>query len=164
MSREPNLPYGTRKEVLQRDGYHCIKCGAIGELEIHHIIPVYKGGNDLDGNLITLCHYCHREAPNEPIDFLMYCMEHLPADLAKSKTVTKSVVNGILYKFQLAPEPEKQVEIYEYIDQYFDYFWKALVSRDVDYIAKICQISVPKPTITEQIMGKPETNLKGEPQ
>jgi len=58
------LPQGLRNEVLKRDGYRCVRCGASKDdtdvrLEIDHILPVAKGGtNDID-NLQTLCHDCN---------------------------------------------------------------------------------------------------------
>jgi len=55
-----------RSEVLKRDNYTCQACGARGiisdDLEVHHIVPVSKGGECLDPeNLITLCKKCHRK-------------------------------------------------------------------------------------------------------
>ena len=50
-----------RERVLDRDGLECRerdgRCS--GPLQIHHIVPLSKGGtNDLD-NLVTICHYHH---------------------------------------------------------------------------------------------------------
>ncbi|HNS49854.1 MAG TPA: group II intron reverse transcriptase/maturase [Anaerolineae bacterium] len=50
-----------RARVLQRDGYRCLKCGAMENLEVHHVKP--KGGNRMD-NLETLCNYCHVLTPS----------------------------------------------------------------------------------------------------
>ncbi len=62
-----------RKKILKRDGYICQKCGFEGEslsdLEIHHINPHFKGGDDSPSNLITLCFDCHRCAPNSKEQF-----------------------------------------------------------------------------------------------
>lgn len=64
-----------RTQVKKRDHYTCQHCGITrkeleqkycwddirGRLEVHHIIPVSKGGAEFDpGNGITLCHDCHR--------------------------------------------------------------------------------------------------------
>lgn len=32
-----------------------------GQLEVHHILPVSKGGGDEQKNLITLCKKCHKK-------------------------------------------------------------------------------------------------------
>ena len=48
--------------VLRRDDWTCQlpTCGRKGgRFEVHHIQPVYKGGGDQLGNLITYCRDCH---------------------------------------------------------------------------------------------------------
>ena len=52
-----------RREVLNRDGWKCVKCGRRGRLEVDHILAMRFGGAvyDLD-NLQTLCRApCHFE-------------------------------------------------------------------------------------------------------
>ena len=54
-----------RYEVLRRDSYRCQLCGATAQdgttvLEVDHIIPKALGGDDLAGNLQTLCRDCNR--------------------------------------------------------------------------------------------------------
>lgn len=52
-----------RVEILERDGYACQESGinCVGPLQIHHILPLSKGGSNAADNLITLCHYHHSE-------------------------------------------------------------------------------------------------------
>ncbi|MBS3809778.1 MAG: HNH endonuclease [Desulfobacterales bacterium] len=53
----------TRYNVLQRDGFQCVACGASGkvaQLEVDHICPVSKGGSNHESNLQTLCFNCNR--------------------------------------------------------------------------------------------------------
>ena len=48
-----------RAEALLRDGYRC-QCGKAGALEVDHIVPVHRGGEQYDlHNLQTLCRRCH---------------------------------------------------------------------------------------------------------
>lgn len=50
-----------RMEILERDGWACVKCGARGRLEVDHIKPVRDAPElsfDPD-NLQTLCPSCH---------------------------------------------------------------------------------------------------------
>jgi RNA-directed DNA polymerase len=47
-----------RTQALKRDHYQCIMCGSTEELHIHHIKP---SGGDRMGNLLTLCHSCHKQ-------------------------------------------------------------------------------------------------------
>lgn len=52
-----------RFQVLHRDNYKCLLCGATAEtsvLEVDHIIPINKGQDDSIENLRTLCHECNR--------------------------------------------------------------------------------------------------------
>ena len=48
-----------RARVLQRDGWRCQNCGAMSNLEVHHQQFLSHGGNDDEGNLVTLCFACH---------------------------------------------------------------------------------------------------------
>jgi len=55
-----------RYEVMKRDGFRCVLCGASPEweddvrLEIDHITPVSEGGMNVMSNLRTLCMRCNR--------------------------------------------------------------------------------------------------------
>jgi 5-methylcytosine-specific restriction endonuclease McrA len=48
-------------EVLERDGWRCQYCGTSDCLQVHHICPRSRLGDDNDENLITLCAVCHSE-------------------------------------------------------------------------------------------------------
>lgn len=60
------IPLNIRWKVLKRDNYTCKKCGKSPaknnnvELEIDHIHPVAKGGDNNIENLQTLCHKCNQ--------------------------------------------------------------------------------------------------------
>jgi 5-methylcytosine-specific restriction endonuclease McrA len=47
------------KQVLERDGWRCQKCGTLENLQVHHKIKRSQQGNDGLENLLTLCAYCH---------------------------------------------------------------------------------------------------------
>ena len=47
-------------QVLDRDGWRCQDCGAAKMLEVHHLNPRSKLGQDAMENLITLCVDCHK--------------------------------------------------------------------------------------------------------
>lgn len=51
------------KRVMARDGRKCKKCGSVVGLQVHHIIPISRGGRTIDLNLITLCRVCHAKEP-----------------------------------------------------------------------------------------------------
>ncbi len=57
-----------KRDVLRRDEYKCTKCNWSHEewnrsdprhLELHHVKPHAEGGENIEGNLITLCTVCH---------------------------------------------------------------------------------------------------------
>ena len=47
--------------VLERDGFTCQLCGSRRNLEVHHIRPRSRGGDDAEANLVTLCQGCHKD-------------------------------------------------------------------------------------------------------
>ena len=60
--REP-IGLSKRYNVMKRDGFQCVLCGASGkdaQLEIDHITPVAAGGSESMDNLRTLCFKCNR--------------------------------------------------------------------------------------------------------
>lgn len=54
----------TRLRIYKRDGYKCKKCGTGSDLTIDHIIPVSKGGTNVDTNLRTMCRRCNEHRGN----------------------------------------------------------------------------------------------------
>jgi hypothetical protein len=62
--KENQVRVEEKKEILDRDGYECVRCGETeeGKLRIHHIVPVSQGGSGDEDNLATLCKACHDEA------------------------------------------------------------------------------------------------------
>ena len=56
------IPPATRRLVLTRDRHRCrtAGCGHTRFLEVHHVKPRARGGNNRPDNLITLCSACHR--------------------------------------------------------------------------------------------------------
>ena len=63
-----SIPPARRRQVLARDGYRCrvAGCGSTRFLEVHHIAPRERGGDNSPGNLISLCGSCHRLAHERP--------------------------------------------------------------------------------------------------
>ena len=63
MTNRKSLSKGKRFETFKRDGFTCQYCGRTPPeviLEVDHINPVSKGGNNDDTNLITSCYDCNR--------------------------------------------------------------------------------------------------------
>jgi hypothetical protein len=61
-----NVGHKRRFNILRRDGFRCCTCGRGPRdgvhLEVDHIVPTTQGGQDIDGNLWTLCYDCNRGA------------------------------------------------------------------------------------------------------
>ena len=57
MSQERRSLTNKDKEEI---GLKCANCGAIKDLEYHHIVPLIFGGNDINTNIVCLCSKCHK--------------------------------------------------------------------------------------------------------
>jgi 5-methylcytosine-specific restriction endonuclease McrA len=55
-----------RRQILQRDGWRCQNCGSLRQLEVHHLQPRGRSGEDREENLVTLCAACHRQGHEHP--------------------------------------------------------------------------------------------------
>jgi 5-methylcytosine-specific restriction endonuclease McrA len=49
------------RRILERDSWKCQMCGALRNLQVHHIRFRSQSGSDLEENLITLCAGCHEQ-------------------------------------------------------------------------------------------------------
>ena len=52
--------YTLRKDVIKRDKYRCVDCGAMGKLQVHHLH--YDGVETMTftaDQCISVCHDCH---------------------------------------------------------------------------------------------------------
>ncbi len=61
------IPPRVRAQVLARDRHRCSApgCSATRFLEVHHVVPRARGGDNAAANLVTLCSRCHGHA-HEP--------------------------------------------------------------------------------------------------
>lgn len=54
-----------RRAILERDKFQCQHCFTRDSLEVHHIVPLVRGGSNDLSNLLTLCRQCNmRETTN----------------------------------------------------------------------------------------------------
>jgi 5-methylcytosine-specific restriction enzyme A len=70
-TRSRHIPASVRVSVLNRDKYKCVFCGRNSkriELEVDHITPFSKGGNNDISNLQTLCFDCNRGKGSRQLD------------------------------------------------------------------------------------------------
>lgn len=69
--------FGPDKQTLKmrchaRDRFRCTECGkagTLGELDMHHVLPLGKGGDDTLDNVTTLCKFgmCHKSKHRRPM-------------------------------------------------------------------------------------------------
>ena len=70
-TKRKSLSKKTRFEVFKRDDFRCQYCGNVPPkviLEIDHLTPVSKGGDNDINNLITSCFDCNRGKTNIKLD------------------------------------------------------------------------------------------------
>ena len=48
-----------REKILEKYNHKCCFCGAVDNLEIDHIVPVFQGGTNEENNLRVLCQSCN---------------------------------------------------------------------------------------------------------
>ncbi len=58
-SKACDISTKVRKEVLERDNYSCIICGANQRLQIAHYISRARSGLGIPQNLAAMCVSCH---------------------------------------------------------------------------------------------------------
>jgi 5-methylcytosine-specific restriction endonuclease McrA len=57
-----------REQIKARDHHRCRRCGSSHRLDVHHRVPLHRGGDPYDpANLETLCSDCHSETTRRPI-------------------------------------------------------------------------------------------------
>jgi 5-methylcytosine-specific restriction endonuclease McrA len=68
-SLESGSWWDMRASVIKRDGGRCrvrkngAACGAPAK-EVHHVIPLSRGGSTTMSNLISICESCHKQRHN----------------------------------------------------------------------------------------------------
>lgn len=100
-----------RFEVFKRDGFQCMYCGNAPPdviLEVDHIVPTSKGGEDELNNLLTACFGCNRGKSNIPLD-------KAPSALAENLEVLKQKEEQLReynkYVAKLRRQQNKQISL-----------------------------------------------------
>jgi len=58
-SKACDISSRVKREVWERDNYHCVICGSSLASPNAHFIPRSKGGLGIEQNIVTLCANCH---------------------------------------------------------------------------------------------------------
>jgi 5-methylcytosine-specific restriction endonuclease McrA len=57
------------KELLDKHGGRCVRCGSQDHIQVDHIIPLSKGGTNTLDNIQPLCRRCNSGKKNRTRDF-----------------------------------------------------------------------------------------------
>lgn len=119
-TQRTSLSKRLRFEIFKRDYFSCQYCGSKPPkviLEIDHIVPVSKGGDNSKGNLVTACFDCNRGKSNKSLNSipspLIENMEQLKEKEEQLKAY-KRLMN------QIKKRETKEIETID--DIYNDYF------------------------------------------
>lgn len=110
-----------RFEVFKRDGFRCQYCGKTPPdvtLEVDHIHPKSKGGQDEINNLITSCFDCNRGKRNIVLDRVPNSLA-LNLEVLKEKEIQLKEYNRFIQKIQRRIESECEA-----VDEVFIYYHK----------------------------------------
>ena len=81
-----------RLRILTRDGRECYWCGMDADT-VDHIIPVAKGGLDIDDNLVAACRKCNFSKRDKlPDEFIMERMRR--GSLFSDTDSTQPILRG----------------------------------------------------------------------
>ena len=117
MAKRKAIPKSIRFEVLKRDSFTCQYCGKSApdvQLEVDHIVPVAKGGDNSILNLITSCRDCNRGKGKKELSDETALAKQKKAlnDIQERKEMIEMMA---LWKKELMEEEEKEVNM---IDDY----------------------------------------------
>lgn len=113
-----------RFEVFKRDSFTCQYCGVQAPdaiLEIDHIVPVSKGGDNSLLNLITSCRDCNRGKTNRELsdDTAVKAQKRQLDDLQQRKEIMEMMIQ---WKQELMGVEEMEIDaIDSYISSVTDY-------------------------------------------
>jgi len=118
------IPKTVRFEVFKRDSFTCQYCGVQAPdaiLEIDHIVPVSKGGDNSLLNLITSCRDCNRGKTNRELsdDTAVKAQKRQLDDLQQRKEIMEMMIQ---WKQELMGVEEMEIDaIDSYISSVTDY-------------------------------------------
>lgn len=169
MSNRKSLTKKTRFEVFKRDKFTCQYCGKSTPsviLEIDHIIPVSKGGDDSDENLITSCFECNRGKSDGLLSSILKDKDiHVETIMLAEKELQLSEYNFIKEKIKEREDREidiiknrfiKQFDYPSYAEESFNKFL-SIVRKSLKYFSYIDILEY-----VDYAIERTETDTRGE--
>ena len=108
-----------RFEIFKRDGFSCKYCNAKPpnvSLEIDHIVPVSKGGNNSQDNLITACFDCNR---GKSANILGCVTENMEEKTKRKKIALKQYKDYLKIISDINTQIEKDIDSVEKVFEAF---------------------------------------------
>lgn len=116
------LSKSLRFKIFQRDSFTCNYCGSkppMVVLEVDHIIPVVKGGDNMEENLITSCFDCNRGKSTKSLTQIPES-KSLNLELLKEKELQLKEYNKIVEKIRKRLNSEIE-DVADLFTELFDY-------------------------------------------
>lgn len=116
------LSKSLRFKIFQRDLFTCNYCGSkppMVVLEVDHIIPVVKGGDNMEENLITSCFDCNRGKSTKSLTQIPES-KSLNLELLKEKELQLKEYNKIVEKIRKRINSEIE-DVADLFTELFDY-------------------------------------------
>lgn len=116
MTKRKGISKGKRFDIFKRDGFVCQYCGKHPPetiLEVDHIVPVSKGGDNEEYNLVTACQDCNRGKSDGDLSL---CPQSLKEKSEKIKEAEEQILGyqKIIYEQKQRLENEA-FDVLEYI-------------------------------------------------
>lgn len=113
MAERKQIPKSVRFEVLKRDKFTCQYCGREAPdviLEIDHITPVSKGGDNSIMNLVTSCRDCNRGKSNKELsdDTAVMKQKHRLDDMQDRREQMEMMLS---WRKELSEQAEMEVDL-----------------------------------------------------
>lgn len=116
-----------RYQIFKRDKFTCRYCGAKApevSLELDHIIPVSRGGDNDPMNLITACQQCNRgksdDLPYSIQQTFVYDDKEIPLYIEKKTQRVQLVLQPSLYKRAQKAAKKQKISFNEMVHQILD--------------------------------------------
>ena len=127
MDKRKSLSKRIRFDVFKRDSFQCQYCGNSPPtviLEIDHILPISKGGDNQVENLVSSCFDCNRGKSNKKLDEIPSSMVQNVEDIKRRRSILKELESQLSalskYKAKIKRFAVDDVELIEsiFIDHY----------------------------------------------
>lgn len=110
MANRRRLSLEEREVVYNKMSGRCAYCGdpiAFGAMQVDHVVPLRKGGEDTLDNMLPACRSCNHYKSTLTVEQFRVAVERMPAVLMRDSVTYKIAVRfGVVF-----PVP-KRVEFY----------------------------------------------------